>query len=161
MSTEIYYFSGTGNSLHVAKELQQRITETYLTLVVSLLDKDVIETDAETVGFVFPVHMMTIPFPVKRFLKKLDLQSAKYIFTVSTKGGTISLEDIHIEEILQEKGKCLDAYFYLKMPYNSPVGLMPINISTYRGHIGRYKRKRCISWNLLFRVGLSRFKKLS
>jgi flavodoxin len=27
MGIEVYYFSGTGNSLHVAKELQKRIPE--------------------------------------------------------------------------------------------------------------------------------------
>jgi len=39
MNTEIYYFSGTGNSLHVAKELQKRIPETNLIPIVSLLKK--------------------------------------------------------------------------------------------------------------------------
>jgi len=53
MSTEIYYFSGTGNSLHVAKELQKRIPETKLIPMVSLLNRDIIETSAETVGFIF------------------------------------------------------------------------------------------------------------
>ena len=51
---EIYYFSGTGNSLYVAKELQKRIPETNLIPIVSLLSKDIIKTDGETVGFVFP-----------------------------------------------------------------------------------------------------------
>ena len=56
MSTEIYYFSGTGNSLHVARELQKRIPETNLIPIVSLLNNNVIETNGETVGFVFPIH---------------------------------------------------------------------------------------------------------
>ena len=80
MSVEIYYFSGTGNSLHVAKELQKRIPETKLTPIVSLLDKDVIKTSGETVGFIFPVHALTIPIAVKKFLRKIDLTSAEYIF---------------------------------------------------------------------------------
>ena len=37
MSTEIYYFSGTGNSLHVAKELQKRMPETKLIPILSLV----------------------------------------------------------------------------------------------------------------------------
>lgn len=45
---EIYYFSGTGNSLHVAKELQKRIPETNLIPMVSLINKDVVETNGET-----------------------------------------------------------------------------------------------------------------
>lgn len=57
---EIYYFSGTGNSLHVAKELQKRIPGTNLIPITSLLKKDTIETNGETVGFVFPIHGMTV-----------------------------------------------------------------------------------------------------
>jgi len=56
MSTEIYYFSGTGNSLYVARELQKRIPETNLIPIVSLLNKDVIEIKGETLGLVFPIH---------------------------------------------------------------------------------------------------------
>jgi len=40
---EIYYFSGTGNSLYVGKELQKRIPEAHLIPIVSLLNKDIIE----------------------------------------------------------------------------------------------------------------------
>lgn len=53
---EIYYFTGSGNSLHVAKELQGRIPGSDLIPIVSLLNKDTIETKAETVGFIFPIH---------------------------------------------------------------------------------------------------------
>lgn len=49
MSPEIYYFSGTGNSLHVAKELQKRIPQTKLISIVSLLKKEVIETSSDCV----------------------------------------------------------------------------------------------------------------
>jgi hypothetical protein len=70
---KIYCFSGTGNPLHVTKELQKRIPETSLIRIVSLLNKDITETDVETVGFVFPIHGMTVPIPVKKFITKLDL----------------------------------------------------------------------------------------
>ena len=81
-STEIYYFSGTGNSLHVARELQRRIPETNLIPIVSLLNNTVIETNGETVGFVFPIHFSAIPIPVEKFINKLDLNSAKYVFVI-------------------------------------------------------------------------------
>ncbi len=57
MSTEIYYFSGTGNSLHVAKELQQRLPAAALTPIVRLLPQDTIRAGADTVGFVFPTTL--------------------------------------------------------------------------------------------------------
>ena len=54
MNTEIYYYSGTGNSLHVARELQRRIPESNLIPIVRLLGNDMVKTSADTVGFVFP-----------------------------------------------------------------------------------------------------------
>ena len=87
-SIGIYYFSGTGNSLYVAKELQKRIERAKLIPVISRLDREVVETDAETIGFVFPVYFSAIPVPVKNFIKKLDLKSAKYNFAAATRIGT-------------------------------------------------------------------------
>jgi ferredoxin len=115
---EIYYFSGTGNSLHVAKELQKRIPEANLIPIVSLLNKDVIETNGETVGFVFPIYATTIPVPVKNFLKKLDLKSIKYIFAIATRAGSQHRAFIDIEKILKKRGRGLDSHFTLNMGAN-------------------------------------------
>ena len=121
MSTEIYYFSGTGNSLHVAKELQKRIPEANLIPMVSLFNKDIIETNEETVGFVFPIHLMTIPWNVKSFIEKLDVKSAKYIFAIVTRiGSPCSTAFTRIEKILKKKGKSLDSYLILNMASNDP-----------------------------------------
>lgn len=123
---EIYYFSGTGNSLHVARELQERLPETKLIPIVSLLDKDVIKTDAEIVGFVFPTYLTTVPIPVRQFLGKLDLKSSKYIFSVTTCIGVLCLANFHVEKALKKKGKKLDSSFILHMANNSPTGLRPV-----------------------------------
>lgn len=117
---EIYYFSGTGNSLHITRELQKRIPKADIIPIVSLLNKDTIETDAETVGFVFPIHRMTIPIPLKKFLKKLDLKSATYIFAIATRAGTPHIAFSEIEDILKKRGKNLNSYFTLNMACNDP-----------------------------------------
>lgn len=120
MSMEIYYFSGTGNSLHVAKELQKRIPETKLIPMVSLLNKNIIETGAETVGFIFPIHLAMAPSSVRKFLKKIDLKSAKYIFSVVTRAGSQHRAFIDVENILKKRGRNLDSYFTLNMASNDP-----------------------------------------
>lgn len=117
---EIYYFSGTGNSLYIAKQLQNRIPRAKLIPIVSLLYNKAIETNAETVGFVFPLHGMTIPIPVKKFLKKVDIKSAQYIFAVATRAGTKCLAFTKIEKLLKDKRKNLDSYFALTMASNDP-----------------------------------------
>ncbi|MCX8129550.1 MAG: EFR1 family ferrodoxin [Clostridia bacterium] len=118
--TEIYYFSGTGNSLLVAKELQKRLPEAKLIPIVSLLKQDTIKVNGETAGFIFPLHGMTIPIPVRIFLKKLDLNSASYVFSLVTRAGTKCLALNSVNKILKRKGKCLDSGFTLTMLSNDP-----------------------------------------
>lgn len=118
MKTEIYYFSGTGNSLYVAKELQKRIPETKLIPIVSLLNKDVIKTNAETIGFVFPVHALTIPIAVKKFIRKIDIESSKYIFAITTRNNSIFRGFKKINKLLKRKNKHLDSHFILNMGNN-------------------------------------------
>jgi len=125
MNTEIYYFSGTGNSLHVAKELQKCLPEAKLIPMVSLLDREVIKTEAEAVGFIFPLYLTTAPFPVREFFKKLDLKNSKYFFAIVTRLGTICLADIYIKRMLKKQGKKLDVFFLVNMANNSPTGLKP------------------------------------
>jgi flavodoxin len=71
---DIYYFSGTGNTLHVAKELQKRMPEANLISIVGLLNENVIEVKGETVGFIFPIYLTSVPAPVRKFLRKLNLK---------------------------------------------------------------------------------------
>jgi ferredoxin len=129
MATTIYYFSGSGNSFFVAGELQTRIPDSALIPMVSLLGQERIMAASETVGFVFPVHCTTLPVPVKAFLEKVDLSATTYLFAVSTQGGAPPrLVEFHLEALLKEKGRSLDAFFSIKMPWSSPVGLMPVYI---------------------------------
>jgi hypothetical protein len=74
---------------------------------------------------VFPVHLTTLPIPMREFVKKLDPTSAEYICAVGTRVGTFCLANIALENILKKKGKHLDAYFILNMALNSPTGLKP------------------------------------
>jgi hypothetical protein len=62
MSIEIYYFSETGNSRHVAEELQQRLPAAILTPIVRLLPQDSIRAGANAVDFVFPTTLRLRPY---------------------------------------------------------------------------------------------------
>ncbi len=120
MSTEIYYFSGSGNSLHVARGLQKRLPEAELIPIVSLLNQNVIEAEADTIGIVFPLQGPTFPNPVKTFLQKVDLKSADYIFAVATRGGTTCRIRKEIDKILKKKEKRLSSHFVMTVFNNDP-----------------------------------------
>ncbi len=122
MNTEIYYFSGTGNSLYIARELQARIPGARLIPMIALLNKESIRVGAETVGLVFPVHALSIPLAVKRFLEKLDWGPAEYVFAAATRLGTVFNGFEGLERTLRRKGKRLDSGFILTMGSNDVKG---------------------------------------
>jgi NAD-dependent dihydropyrimidine dehydrogenase PreA subunit len=116
MSTEVYYFSGTGNSLHVAKELQKRIPEARLMPIISLVNRESVASSGDTVGFVFPHYASSLPKVVHAFIDKLDLGSARYLFAIATRGATKTMAFVEIDRILEKKGKRLDSFFVFTMP---------------------------------------------
>lgn len=122
---ELYYFSGTGNSLHIAKEIKKKIPDVILIPIISLLKKDKIKTNAEVVGIIFPLYLTTLPIPIAKFMKKIDINSAQYAFSVITRVGTFSVANVYIEKILKKSGKVLDASFMVNMANNTPAGLKP------------------------------------
>jgi Fe-S-cluster-containing hydrogenase component 2 len=122
---ELYFFSGTGNSLHIAKELHKKIPDSKLIPIVSSLNKETIKTDAEVVGIIFPLYLTTIPKPVDEFIKKIDLTSVKYSFSVITRIGTFSVANVYINKVLKKRGMYLDSSFIVNMANNSPAGLKP------------------------------------
>ena len=119
MSTEIYYFSGTGNSLHVAKELQKRLPDTTLIPILGLVNSKTISTEGTTVGFVFPHYASSLPKIVRAFVEKLNVESAEYLFAIATRGGTETMAFREIDEILRSKGRRLDSFCAITMPSGS------------------------------------------
>ena len=120
MSTEIYYFTGTGNSLFVAEELHKQLPESKLIPIVSLLNLEVIETKSDNVGIVFPLQGPTFPNAVKLFLQKADMKSADYIFAVATRGGSSCRIMAEMNRILKKKNKRLSAHFIITVFNNNP-----------------------------------------
>ena len=85
----IYYFSGTGNSLWVARKISENLPDAELIPITKDLSVELAE-DAETpqniesIGLVFPVYMFKPPRVVFDFLCKIP--KAKYIYAAVTCG---------------------------------------------------------------------------
>jgi len=114
--TNIYYFSGTGNSLHMAKCLKEKLDESELIPLAGLVKQNSIKATSEKVGFIFPVYNYGIPNVVHNFVEKIDLSNTKYIFTLATAGGPGKQLIIQqMNELLKPKNKQLDAAFIIKI----------------------------------------------
>ena len=117
MCTEIYYFSGTGNSLAIARDIAEKVNGKLIS-IPSIIDKDIIETKADVIGIVFPVYNQGVPYIIKRFISKIDKLEKRYIFGVCTYGGSPGISLEYFARIIQSNGGKLAAGFAVNMPYN-------------------------------------------
>ena len=118
MSTAIYYFSGTGNSLVVARDIAEKTNGTLIS-IPSLLKEEAIKTEADVIGLVFPVFYATndcgIPLIVERFVRKLEDLGSKYIFAVCTCGYMPGTTIENLKKAIETHGGKLAAGFILRM----------------------------------------------
>ncbi|MFX0140347.1 MAG: EFR1 family ferrodoxin [Candidatus Hodarchaeota archaeon] len=124
----MYYFSGTGNSLHMAKKLREKLNECELIPIAGLINQDSISATSEKVGFVFPVHSWGLPKIVYDFVEKIDLSNTKYIFAVTTMGG-FSKQYVAplLIKLLKPKNKELDAAYNIRIFSNNIWGSKRMN----------------------------------
>ena len=137
MNTIIYYFTGTGNSLAVAKKIAAVLGDCELVPVASLqITTGDITPRADRVGIISPVYFAGLPLMVAGFAGRLDLSKAKYVFSIVTFGGSGAGPALRqLDGILKKRREHgLDAGFTVKMPgnyilmYESPKGAKRENI---------------------------------
>lgn len=115
----MYVYSGTGNTLHLAERLSERIGEHEIHNMVGLMDEDV-HADGETVGIFYPVHAFGAPAVVHRFLSRLSVKPSSWVYLVLDSAGTPLGAAAQCRRILKKRGIRLDASFSVKMPGNYP-----------------------------------------
>ena len=118
LTTRLYYYTGTGNSLWMARQLARRLDGE--TEFISLgTDYEMQDTACDRVGIVFPVHFWGLPRRVVEFIGKLSAQqSARYIFALAVNAGQVAATLLQLEKLLAAKGMVLNAGFDLAMPSN-------------------------------------------
>lgn len=77
---KIFYFTGTGNSLYVAKRFGGELYS-----IPQVLKEENLIFQDEKIGIIFPTYGLSVPNIVKEFIKKATLISS-YIFVVMTCG---------------------------------------------------------------------------
>lgn len=114
----IYFFSGTGNSIWVAKQLKEKLNDTKLVSISEVVKNDVIEDKSPVIGFVFPIYMWNMPFIVRRFIEKLKVNEQTYYFSVVTNAGSSGNTLPILNKLLKTKNGKLSSGFSIKMPSN-------------------------------------------
>ena len=115
----IFYFSATGNSLYVAKNIAQKQGLKIFDMAELLNTKRLIfvPKDGEVVGFVFPIYAWAPPKLVLDFIDKLQLaRKNNFIFAVCTCGSEAGLGMEVFRQTLINNNIPLNADFSIFMP---------------------------------------------
>ncbi len=116
MQHTIYYFTSTGNSLQIARQLATKLENSTIKSMTTQPPNHPIGGPDETIGFVFPIYFVGMPRIVKRFIEKLQIQQGTYCFAVTTFGG-FQLDAIGLfNNALKKKGVSLSYGEGVKMP---------------------------------------------
>jgi ferredoxin len=119
MSTTIYWFSGTGNSLYVAKMLAAEIGDTELIHITGNAPiPEAVGGNGNKIGFVFPSYYGDLPRLVRAFIEKLNILQKTDLFTVITMGGFGQGSIAAMEKLLLTKGLTLRYGVGVRMPAN-------------------------------------------
>lgn len=118
METIIYYFTGTGNSLKVAKDLEKELGTAETIPIAKLINSASICVSAPRIGIICPVYMWGLPLIVREFIEKSDFENSQYVFGIVTYGGLPAASLVQFNKLLKQKGRRLSAGFAVHMPGN-------------------------------------------
>ena len=115
----IFYFSGTGNSLYITKQIAHEQNVEYFSMADKFNKKELIfvPREGEPIGFVFPVYAWGPPRIVLDFVKYVQIaRKNNYIFSVAVCSINAGNTNELFREALMENSIPLNADFTVKMP---------------------------------------------
>lgn len=118
MKTVVYYFTGTGNSFKIAKDLQNSLENCEIINIFNKT-KNVNLKEKDNIGLVFPIHMFGVPNAVIQFIKQLPFSDKHYFFAIANYGGKTPIFTFNdLLKILKNKKVKTGFMQIIKMPIN-------------------------------------------
>ncbi len=99
---KIFYFTGTGNSLDVAKKISNALNLDLISISEAIKKKEIYKD--EIIIFVTPVYHGDIPNIVKRFIEQINILSTSSVYTILTLAALEGKAMYHINKILKNRG---------------------------------------------------------
>lgn len=125
MKTQIFYFTGTGNSLAAAKQLQKLLDHQVELIPIK---KDLLpDRHADAYGFIFPVYFLDIPDIVASFINTHSFRANAYCFSIATCNGSPGRALDSISKLIHQKQLHLGLNEALTMPGNAMISTPDTN----------------------------------
>ncbi len=119
MVAKIFYFSGTGNSLYLAKQMKREISNIESIEIISIqraMNTYIDWNDIDVIGIFSPVYKAGLPNIVEQFCNRIP--NNKYIFAVINyaivPGSSVGV----LQKLFKERNSKLDLAFTIRMPNN-------------------------------------------
>jgi ferredoxin len=114
----IYYFSGTGNSYYVAREISKKFNQSNLYSIAALMSKPDFEITDKEIVIVCPLYFYAAPSLVLSFIDRLNANKINYLSFVFTAQFPNGIAIQKIKKYCLNKNITVNSCFYLKMPTN-------------------------------------------
>lgn len=115
--TTVYYFSGSGNSLAVAKDVAERLGAE-VRAMADCPDGPRLDGTVDAVGFVYPNYDFQAPAFVQEWLSRAVGLEGTYLFAICTYGISAGGSLQKLDALLRARGAKLSAGFAVIMPHN-------------------------------------------
>ena len=135
----IFYFSGCGNSKHVAETIAAGLNDTLIFIPQAARENryEYEFAEGERLGFVFPIYSWAPPRLVLDFVKKLSIKTGPstgsgtlpYIYFACTCGDNCGLTEKVFRKAVEEIGWSLSACFSVQMP-ETYIGMAGFKLDT-------------------------------
>ena len=102
MNNIVFFFSGTGNSLKVAKDISKELENCEIASMAKLPN---LTKQYDSIGFVYPTYFWGLPKKVIEFIKNINLENNKkaYFYAITTYGGSVGNAVYQLYELLLKK----------------------------------------------------------
>lgn len=117
MNTILFYYTGTGNSLWVARTIAKYLDDTEI-IPIADFKGDTGIINGKRAGIIFPVHMWGAPHAVLKFVASLKGCTPEYFFAGAVNAGQVANTLIQLKKVCWQQGLFLGAGFEITMPSN-------------------------------------------
>ena len=116
MKRQLYVYTGTGNSLWVARQLALELEEATIEFM-PYLSRD-FEVEADQVGIIFPVHIWGLPTHVIQFINHLHVKPGTYFFALAVNAGQPAATLLQLKKLSSNREWSLALGYSIVMPTN-------------------------------------------
>jgi len=116
MATKLYAYTGTGNSLWIARQLAPELKDATVGFIPN--PSGDFKVEADRVGIIFPVHIWGLPSHAIQFINHLQVKPETYFFALAVNAGQPAATLLQLKKLMSTQGQSLSQGYSIVLPSN-------------------------------------------